>query len=185
MKLRKKKVEIATVLAVSLISITFGTLLIRDSDPGFIVMATKPMPGTFEISIYGDAYGLYTFLETFQHFSVHKLEWSTIFPLYPPWTYVHIALDVQRLDFDKTMYRMYHLSLKGLEECSIEQNGVTMFSVQCESGELDFVFSNDYHTLNITGMLEGDVHFYIHLPPYIPPFDYEGRELTIRAHIGM
>lgn len=192
MNFGEKKVEIATALVISLISISFGTLLIQDSGSGFIVMAAKPMPpGTFEIDILGDAYGLYTFCEMFQHFSVNGLKWATMLPTYPPPALMGITVDVASIDFCKIGVGSYHLGVKSLREGSIAQNGATMFSVQCSNGELDFVFSDydmymqAYRTVDITGILKGDVHFYIYMPPAIPPFDYQGRELTIQVHIGM
>jgi len=173
------------ILASYFIYTTFASMLTPSFFASQLIVMRKPMPpGTFEISIIGDASGFYSFLEMFHHFSVDRLEWSTSLPSYPPGTFINFAVNVGSLDFENTNPWTYHLSVKGLDESSIKQNGATMFSVQCKSGELDFVFSNSYHELDITGMLKGDVHFIMNLSPDIN-FDYQGRELAISVHIGM
>ncbi len=189
MNFKEKKIEIATALVISLISISFGTLLIQDSGSGFIVMAAKPMPGVYEIDIYGDASGFHQICEMFQHFSAMKFEWSTSIPTYPS-GYMDFVLDVRDLDFEKVNGWTYHLSLKGMEEASVLSGGEG-FTVRARSGQLDLVFSDldpyygYYRAVDITGTLKGDVLFHIDAPPTIPAFHYEGSELTIQVHIGM
>jgi len=180
---------VATLICVILASYFIYTTVASVLTPSFfvskLVVMSKPMPpGTFEISIIGDAYGFYSFLEMFHHFSVNRLEWSTSLPTYPIGTFINFAVNVGSLDFENTNLWTYHLSVKGLDESSIKQNGAAMFSVQCKSGELDFVFSDSYHKVDITGMLKGDVHFVMNLSPDIN-FNYQGQELTINVHIGM
>lgn len=192
-KIGKKKVLGSGALATSLIVVTFMTLLTVTSAPALIVMAKQGPPGTYEIDIYGDASGLYSMCEMFQHFSAMKLEWSASVPSYPS-GYVNIALDVRNIDFDKVNEWTCHLSLKGLDEFSISSTGyaIFMFYVKARSGELNLAFSNPspyypyyYRTLDITGTLKGDTHFHVNAPPTIPEFHYEGPELTIHVHIGM
>lgn len=188
----KKKVLGSGALAASLVAITFVTLLTTTSAPALVVMAKPSPPGTYEIEIYGDAYGLYSMCEMFQHFSAMKLEWTASVPSYP--SDVNIALDVRNIDFDKANEQTYHLSVKGLDEFSISSIGYMgfIFNVKARSGEFDLVFSNPhpyypnyYRTLDIMGTLKGNVYFHINAPPNIPELHYEGPELTIHVHIGM
>ena len=193
MKIVKKKVLGSGAIATSLVAITFMTLLTATSAPALIVMAKQGPPGTYELDIYGDASGLHSISEMFQHFSTMKLEWSTNIPTYPS-GYVNIALDTRTLNFEKVNEWTYHLSLKRLNEFSISSTGYTsfMFLVKARNGELNLAFSNPtpyypyyYRTLDITGTLKGDTHFHLNAPPTIPEFHYEGPELTIHVHIGM
>ena len=188
MEFRKKKILGSTILAASLSIVTFMTLLTTTSAPALIVMA-KPMPGAYEIDIYGDASAVHQICEMFRHFSAMKFEWSTSIPTYPS-GYIDFALDVRDLDFEKLNGWTYRLSLKGMEEASMLSGGVG-FIVKARSGQLDLVFSDldpyygYYRTVDITGKLKGDVLFHIDAPPSIPAFHYEGSELTIHVHIGM
>lgn len=192
MRLEKKKVFVSTV-ATSLIVVAFMALLRTTSARPLVVKAKPGPPGTYEIDIYGDASGLNSICEAVHHFKAKSLEWSTSFPSYPSGS-VDFALDVKDVDFDKVNAWTYHLSLKGMEEGSIIAIGYMSYilSVKASSGELDFTFSNPsqyypyyYTTVDITGTLKGDVLFHIDIPPDIPGFNYEGRELTISVHIGM
>jgi hypothetical protein len=192
MKSGKMKV-FGSVLTTSLIVAAFTTLLMTTSAPALVVVAKPGPPGTYEIDVYEDASGLHMICEVVHHFKASNLEWSTSIPSYPSGS-VSFALDVRNVDFDKVNAWIYHLSLRGMEEGSIIAIGSTSFilAVKARSGELDFTFSNPstyypyyYRTVDIGGTLKGDVLFHIDVPPSIPEFNYEGRELTISVHIGM
>ncbi len=172
------------ILAVSFVHATLTNLLAPSLLASRLVVMNHPMPpGTFEASIYGDAYGFYGFLEMFQHFSVRGLAWSTSLPSYPPPTFVNIALSVKSLDFSKGSPWTYHLSVSALDEASMGENGSMMFSFKFSTAELDFVFSDDYSTLDITGMLRGNVDFHVDFGPDLR-FDFTGRQLAINVHVG-
>lgn len=180
-------------LTTSLIVAAFTALLMTTSAPALSVVARPGSPGTYEIDIYGDASGVHGICEAVHHFKASNLEWSTSFPSYPSGS-VDFGLNVRNVDFDKVSAWTYHLSLRGMDEGSIIALGSMSYilSVKARSGELDFIFSNPstyypyyYRTVDIEGTLKGDVLFHIDIPPHIPGFNYEGRELTIDVHIGM
>lgn len=187
----EKNIALSLILTLSMISSIFITLPVQTSAPALTVKA-KPVPGIYELDIYGDASGLYSLCLMFEQFSVSKLKWSARMPTYPPTTYIRMGVTVGSLDFSKVSDTTLSMSIKGLEEAMISVPGFD-FLVKCKSGELNMVFSDPYYmyyywtyrTVDITGTLKGDVVFSIDIPQLTPSFHYEGPELTIDAHIGM
>jgi hypothetical protein len=183
-KMRRVLIYVSTSV---LITFILMSLMMTLSKTNLTVIARPVSPGNYEINITGDAYGFYTFLEIFNQLSASRLKWSSSLPTYPPGTYMRFGVNVRNIDFSKVNSWTYHLSVDGLEEGLMEL-GVSMLLFKCRSGEVDLLFSDfsngQYHTVDITGTLSGDVVFHINVPPTLPEFHYEGSELTVHIHIG-
>ena len=143
-------------------------------------MAEPPKAGKYELMLPGDAFGFYQTCEMFRDFGVKNLQLSTTLDTYVPTT---ISVDVKNLKFGPAGERTYHLSINGLKDFSETMYAFEVLYIQCGNADFDFIFSKNYHSLDLYGTLKGNVRFGIFIPG-LEEYEYEGPLLMMHIHIG-
>lgn len=144
------------------------------------VMAESQNVGRYELILLGDATGFYYMCEMFRDFKVKNLQFSTTVDSYVPTT---INVNVKNLEFGAADKMAYQLSINGLMDFSVTTYGLEVLYVQCGNGDFDFMFSKNYHSLDLYGVLQGSVLFGIFIPG-LEEYEYAGPYLMIHIHIG-